>query len=71
MSTKQDIQEAISEASGIVFFIRWVAFKIYSNVNWWTETNPEGISNMDIIELVTLFILPCMAFLYFVVEFCV
>lgn len=71
MSNRQEIKKAISEAWGIAFVIRWAAFKIYPNVKWWTEPNPEGVSNMDALEVVTLFVMPYMAFLWFVVKTCV
>jgi hypothetical protein len=71
MSNRQEIQKAISETWGIAFVIRWVAFKIYPNVKWWTEPNHEGVSNMDALEVVTLFIIPYVAFLWFVVKPCV
>lgn len=43
-------------------------FRKHLTSKWWTESNPEGVSNLDTIEVITFFLIPWVLFLLFVVK---
>lgn len=55
----------------ILNFISQIAFKIYSNQTWWTKPDPEGVRNLDALEIALLFVLPLILFLWALAKTCI
>jgi len=43
-------------------------FRKHLTSKWWTYLNPEGVSNLDVLELTVFFFIPWILFMLFIVR---